>query len=373
MENLCTAAAGGPTSAAAILGIPASRPELLFTGDEADAHLLYHRLAAKWHPDRNRAPEATGVFQHIVALHAAAKQRMAAGCWRPYKGERLLTARDGRQLRIKHHARLPFELGELLIGSTLAAFLVAPDAADLYASALRILDHHPFASGRMRRQILPCLPRIRAALQGAEHCALVVEKPDDMVLLKDLVEHLGGTLPVRHVAWIVSRLCNLTCYLQWARLTHNAIAPDTVFVSPRRHAIALLGGWWYAARAGERLTALPQRTVDTVPRDIVDAKVADPRCDLELVRATGRELLGDASGVRLKRQPAVPQAMADWLTHPSSGSALSDYRLWCAALNRMGPRRFARLDLTPAEIYPITLETSRLQEENRDGNSTMEP
>ena len=349
--------AAGWTSAAAILRIAPSRPELLFPGDEVAVHQLYRQLASRWHPDRSKDPQATEVFQRIGALYAAAREQISSGRWRPACGERVLNGGDGRQYRIKHFARRTFELGELLIGKELVSFLITPDAADLYAAALRMLRTLPFASKSMQEQISPWLPQVQAALEGAEHCALVLQKPDDTVLLADLVDHLHGIVPPRHVAWMLSALYNLACYLEWAGITHNAIGPDTVFVSPQRHAVALLGGWWYAAPTGGRLTALPQRTVDTVPHDIVNTRIAAQRCDLELIRATGRELLGDASGVRLLRDPSVPQPMADWLQHPSSGSAVGDYQLWRDSLYRsFGERRFVRLDITPKQIYPHTPE-----------------
>jgi hypothetical protein len=339
-------------TAEAILRIPPSRPELLFPGEAAAVHQLYHRLASCWHPDRNRDPKATEVFQRIGVLYAAAKQQIASGCWRAARGQSVVQARDGRQYRIKHFARRPFELGELLLGQTIAAFLVRPEAADLYAAALRMLRELDFASVAMREQVSLCLPQIQAALECETSCTLVAKKPADMVLMADLVDHLDGRVPAVHVAWMLSALYNLVCYLEWARIVHNAIGPDTVLVSPQRHTIALAGGWWYAAPAGTRLNALPQRTVEAIPQDIVRSGTADLRSDLELIRATGRELLGDASGACLLRDPSIPQAMADWLRHPSSGSALIDYRLWRETLQAsFGPPRFMRLDVTPEQVY----------------------
>jgi len=78
-------------TAEAILRIPPSNPELLFSGDEAAVHQLYHRLAAQWHPDRNTSPFATEVFQRIVTLYTAAKAQIASGRWSAATGETLPT------------------------------------------------------------------------------------------------------------------------------------------------------------------------------------------------------------------------------------------------------------------------------------------
>ena len=78
------------------------------------------------------------------------------------------------------------------------------------------------------------------------------------------------------------------------------------------------------------------------------------RSDLELIRATGRELLGDISGIRL-RDPSIPRPMAEWLRYPSAGSALADYRFWREVLiASFGGRRFVRLDVTPEKMYSTT-------------------
>lgn len=339
--------------AAAILRIPISRPERLFPGEAASVQTSYYRLAARWHPDRNPERQATEVFQHIAALYAAARQQIAAGRWRPYSGETLLEGSTGRQYRVRHLARRPHELGELLIGRQIAAFLLTLDAADLYARALESLGSLRYATEAMRREIAPCLPRVEADLTTPESCVLVTRKGPDMVLLADLAEHLGGRVPAVHVAWILSCLYNIACYFQWAGLTHNALGPETVFVSPERHAVAVLGGWWYAAPQGGRLIALPQRTVDLIPTDIVRDRLATARADLELIRATGRELLGDPGGMRLTRDPEVPPPLARWLQHPSSADALTDYRQWRETLRAAwGRPRFIRLAVSPGQVYP---------------------
>jgi hypothetical protein len=346
---------GAVSGGEAILSIPAAHPEVLFRGEADSVRTVYQRLASHWHPDRNPAPAATAVFQHLSVLYAAARRQIGAGLWKAACGETLLTGGDGRQHRIAHVARRSHELGELLIGPAQAAWLITAEARDLYDTGLSVLRSLRYASAAMREEISPCLPRIEAALQTPGHHVLVMHKPADMVLLADLCAHLGGRVPPEHVAWILSCLYNIACYLEWARLTHNAIGPDTVLVSPQRHAVLLLGGWWYAAPVGGRLLAVPQRTADTVAADILRTRTASARADLELIRATGRELLGDASGTLLQRDREVPRPLADALVHPGADCALSDYRRWRRTLHEaFGAPRFVPLTASPEQIYPTT-------------------
>ena len=60
----------------------------------------------------------------------------------------------------------------------------------------------------------------------------------------------------------------------------------------------------------------------------MDRRCGDIRTDLELIRALGRELLGDATSLRLEREKAAPRPMLDWLRLPAGDSALRDYRIW---------------------------------------------
>jgi len=173
---------------------------------------------------------------------------------------------------------------------------------------------------------------------------MVVRKAPDLVRLQDLLDHLGGRLDPRHVAWVVSTLLNLACYLGWAELTHNALSLDTYFVSPPGHRGALLGGWWYAKPAGARPDALPAPTALCCPPDILREKRADGRTDLELVRAIGRALLGDA---------AAPPLLLEWLRPPTAGDPVADYRRWSETVlpASFGTGRIAQLDIAASDLY----------------------
>ena len=341
-------------SAAALLGIPADRPERLFAGSPTDVRHDYRRLAMRWHPDRCADPQAHAVFQHVAHLYGQAEARIGCGdraCRAPLR----LVAVDGRTYEIAWLRRHPFELGTMFVGSTVVAFVVARAHADLVDNAERTLRTLPWANERMRAQIAGLLPSypFAGAFATADAYVIVVRKRPDVLLLRDVLDYAGGRLDARHVAWVVSALLNVCCYLQYAGLVHNALSPDTCFISPPDHAVSVLGGWWFAAAAGGRLAAAPAATIAWGPHDLMDRGRADARTDLELVRAVGRELLGDVSGVRLARANAAPAAMIDWLRLPASNDPIEDYRTWRSRVlpDSFGARRFVELPLTQSDIY----------------------
>jgi hypothetical protein len=341
-------------SAAALLAIPNDRPERLFEGSADDVKQDYRRLAMQWHPDRSRDPDAHAVFQHIRRLYEEAAQRMARGDW-ARRGPLALTATDGRTYEINYLRRHPFELGTMVVASTVVAFVVDGAHADLVRRAEHVVAGLRYADDGMRRQIACHLPPYPfcGAFQTDSAYVIVMRKQPDVLLLRDVLDHVGGRLDPRHVAWVVSSLLNLCCYFQYAGITHNALSLDTCFMSPTAHSVSVLGGWWYAAQIGERMVAAPAGTIAWAAHDLMDTGRADIRTDLELVRAIGRELLGDITGVRLTRDSAAPRAMIDWLRLPASNDPIEEYRTWRTQVlhDSFGARRFVELPLTQSDIY----------------------
>jgi hypothetical protein len=341
-------------TAAALLAIPDDCPERLFAGSADDVRNAYRRLAMQWHPDRCRDPDAHAVFRHIRRLYDAATQRMTRGDWAG-RGPLTLTAVDGRTYEINYLRRHPFELGTMYVASTVVAFVIDDAHADLVRRAECAIAGLRYADDGIRRQVachLPSYPFAGAFRTDAAH-VIVMRKRSDLLLLRDVLEHFGERLDPRHVAWVVSSLLNLCCYFQYAGITHNALSPDTCFISPPQHSVAVLGGWWYAAQTGERMVAAPAGTIAWAPHDLMDTGRGDLRTDLELVRAIGRELLGDITGMRLARDSAAPRAMIDWLRLPALDDPIEEYRTWRTQVlhDSFGARRFVELPLTQSDIY----------------------
>jgi len=340
--------------AAALLAIPEDRPERLFRGGIEDVKKAYRLLAMKWHPDRSADAGALAVFQHIGRMFDQAEQRIARGDWPCSRAVRF-AAVDGKTWEINYVRRHRFELGSMYVAANVVAFEVDAAHADLVGGAERTIRDLRYADASMRAQIarhLPAFP-FAGAFQTETAYLVVMRKTPELLLLHDVLEHFGGRMDPRHVAWVVSSLLNLCCYFQYAGITHNALSPDTCFISPLEHSVAVLGGWWYAARSGERMAAAPARTLEWAPHDLLDTRQADVRTDLELVRAIGRELLGDIRGMRLARESGARAAMIDWLRLPASNDPIEEYRTWRTQVlhDSFGARRFAVMPLTQSDIY----------------------
>jgi hypothetical protein len=345
--------AGSIITAEALLAIPAVQPERLFSGDDEADKKLYRSLALGLHPDRH--PANAEAFKHLGVLKAARDRQIAANTWRG-AGVQTLQLTSGRRLDIRFQRRYAFELGTLLISRRSIAYLFGEEHHTLYAHGIRAIQSFRYANQAMRTEMERFLPRIQLQAQTAAGPVVVISKPPDVVRLRDALDHLGGRMDPRHVAWILSTLHNLGAYLRWAGLTHNAIDLDSYFISPHAHSGMLLGGWWYARPAGERMTHLPAASAGVwktiTPAGAMASKAATPRLDRELIRHVGRALLGDRGGTRLLRDPTLPDALRRWVTTPGADDGIEDYRNWARAREAaFGPRRFVEMDLTPQEMY----------------------
>lgn len=335
----------------AILAVPTGRPEMLFTGDADTAKREWKALAKAWHPDRNKAPLAEQVFEHVKALHDEAQRRIAAGTWRGM-GTVRFAAVSGKTYEVRHRRAGDFELGEFYLGRKAIAWAVRKSEKDLFERAVAAIGAFRFGNEAMRKEIGRHLPKILATFETADRYVLVQESTPDLVLLEDLVSHLGGRMPAEHVAWMISSLENVACWLDWSGTVHGAIGPKTVFVSPKHHSVTLFGGWWYAHGRGAKLRALPASSLSEIRPDLLSRKVADTAIDLSLIRATARAALGDPAGQKIARDPSVPGALARWLIHPPAASARADYAGWEKAREAaFGPRRFVELAADPDQIY----------------------
>ena len=339
-------------TASQILAIPPTEPERLFSADPASLRREFAVLAKCWHPDANRSGEAAKVMQRVVALRDAARRKDASGEWSAPHVIRIDTT-TGNAFVLKVKRRHEFELGEMAVASNRVAFLVEKEHTTLFESGLRRIKEIRYPDARIRGDLAKFMPHVQGVYETAKHHVAILAKPEDVVLLKDLVAHVGGQLAPKHTAWVVSSLLNLACFFEVTGLTHNAIAPETIFVTAKHHSVYVLGGWWYAAPTGSRIELLPEVTYALLPRSIATSKRADIRLDLESIRAVGRTILGDSTGLGLVGREDLPKPMTNFLRLPSSGSAIEDYRAWGKVLkDSFGPRRFMELPISFRDVYP---------------------
>lgn len=336
-------------NAATILKINLDEPERLF--DKRDHAYQYKKLAKEWHPDLNKDPKAADVFAHIGNLYQSALKKLAGGTW-SVPGVLSLTGVDGKTRSIKYSVKKTFELGEFYVGNTLVTFAIARAHEHLVLAGLRCVGTIRYPTEDFRKSLEQYFPKVEHYFETRDHIVICVRKRKDEILLTDLLTHLKGKIDPKHVAWLMSSLFNLASFLQINRMCINGIDADAVYVSPSKHSVSILGGWWYAAEFDKPITTLPPSTYKLAPRKLLALKQATPFLDLESIRAIGRLCLGDITGNSFRMAKDLPAPMTSFLQLPSSHSAVADYEAWVKVLeDSFGPRKFVKLDVEPEHIY----------------------
>lgn len=339
-----------------------SSPESLYSNSLREAKLEYRSLVRRWHPDFSKDPMAADVLAHIVFLYHRAREKILEGNWfepiekieQEEPGLKKFRLHDKSIRTFENLTTHLFELGTMYIGTSSVIFEVHDEFEDLYRRARRQIKSLPFKNQDMAAEMSKNLPQITDEFRTEDALAMVLHKTPDQLLMADVCKHLGGVVtPIEHLGWILNVLYNIACYLEWADITHNAIAPETMFISPLRHSGMLLGGWWYSTEVGAQLHAVPERSLQFIPPDILMNRRADTRSDLELIKSIGRELLGDPLGAQLQFDTTLPNSLVQALLLPSYGSATDDYLSWkydvlpCS----FGPPKFMKLELESADLY----------------------
>lgn len=321
-----------------------TKPEELYPGDLIEAKTKYRELAKEWHPDTNKFKDATRVFQQITELYALAVKQIEAGT---FGGKSVL--KTGGQV-IPYLRCKTFELGQMYIGEDHVTYVVDKAHKPFYDNGVANSSIFSFKNDKMKNEIARYLPRnVTTFKTDDKHLGLKVPKTKDLLLLRDVLDYFGE-MPPKHAAWVGSTMHNLACYLHWAGVVHGDIGPDTYFISPSLHSGALLGGWWYASKVGKKLSVVPRRTHDWLPWEVRTKKLALHETDLELIRATVRELVGDITGRKFGKE--VPKQMSKWLKTVASSAAVDEYSSWIKMLeDSFGKRKFTPLELTQEQLY----------------------
>ena len=332
-----------------------SSPEKLFTvSDLSELKKAYRKLSMLWHPDR-KGEDATSVFMHIKMLYEHAQVRMEDGVWS--KGNTLLLhANHGSDYEFKFLKQNSFNSGEQYIAKTHVLYQYEKDKEDIANRAVFNIKNFKFASPRMKDEMNKYLPKIKLEMSVSDKKVLILEKPENVLNLRDVLDFYKGQIPPKHVAWILSTLYNIACYLEYSKIMCADLSIDNYFISPKEHTGCLIGGWGFAYQSGEKITALTKDSLNLASTHILDTKRAHESLNLEMIRFIGRTLLGDPAGISLMKNKEIPKDLSMWLLTGTNHSAVEEYKIWQQKVlpASFGVRRYAEMSVSVSDIYPTT-------------------
>lgn len=324
-------------------------PEKLFSPDNLKLQLA--RLRKAWHPDLNKSPDATAVFNHITQLHQQAESALASNSWRGSSVVQWET--DSSYIEFKYLRMKDFELGQEYISKSRILYLLKGKDNRSFFDNYRSRTKFEFASDRMKEQFLPVLPEVEKIASFGDIHGVLLKRHPNSVSLRDLLEYFGGKIEAKHVAWIMNRLYNMVCYFNHNQISHLALSLDSVYVNPELHTAHIYGGYWYSKKYGDTVKNVPAALLEYYPKSLRVTKQANPLIDAALLKVIGLQLLGDkfASGSILLRDKSIPQAMVRFLQLPVDDNPVKDFRAWNKVIDAsLGPRKFVKLEVDTDKI-----------------------
>jgi len=166
-------------------------------------------------------------------------------------------------------------------------------------------------------------PRVTGAFMLDDGTSLVVINKREEEYPLRLFGKLGG----RHIAWIISRLENLSCVLEYNGLVHPEIDVDTVYINPNDHTACLYCNWWNVEQ--KNMTGLSSSV------------------NLTGLRKTAKVLLETE-----EITPDTPEALLDFINSTPRIDAYEDFAYWDEMLIKaFGERKFIRMDKEDSDIY----------------------
>ncbi|MBP8969910.1 MAG: hypothetical protein KBG42_11610 [Lachnospiraceae bacterium] len=162
-----------------------------------------------------------------------------------------------------------------------------------------------------------CFPRLngRYDLKGGG-VMLAFARTDNLFPLP-----MFGSLKPEHTAWIISRLENICCVLNYSSMIHGGITEEAVWINPFNHHAVLMGHWWSASKKASN-------------------KEAFGNPDLKALRKTAIKTLGI-------HKDEVPKEMKAFLEGGPAPDAYDDFERWDKVIeNGFGGRHFAQMNVS---------------------------
>lgn len=192
--------------------------DLFSSADKQVVIAEYREIARAYHPDISSDPQANEVMAKVNQLYEEALKLIESGAWE-VSNRLILRDKLGKKYIGKYLKQFPFELGEAYIANSTVTYVFKENHKRFFDNAASQIKGLRYANKKMEEEMSRFMPRILYALSldDGRFC-LVLNKPEDVFLLSDIKDFFGGSLPDRHVAWIMSRLSNLNRVLYSAGL-----------------------------------------------------------------------------------------------------------------------------------------------------------
>lgn len=314
----------------------------------------YKELARAYHPDLYKEDNANEILANLNTLYDRALEFYQNGVWEQSNSIFIRPKEKKITFKFRYLAERTFELGKFYISGGNVVYLLDNEHKKYYDNAIKQIQSLKYANEKMHEEFARYMPNLKSYYETEEgKWCIIMAKTEDVYLLNDLLKQQGGKMDDKHVAWVISRLSNITCFLQYNNIIHNGISLNNCYVSPNHHSILLLGGWWYATKENEKIIGTQKEIFNIMPLKAKTEKVPSYKTDLESIKLIGKLLLNNRS-LMTKRGTFdfTPEPFKNFLRKGASENPKEEFKLWNKALEESyGERKFIVLNVQESDIY----------------------
>lgn len=322
-------------------------PHELYTGEKDAAKQEHINYLKKFHPDlHNGGDEYKEVTSIINELYSDAIKLMENGNW-VEDGIIRITSSDGQKYSMKFNKEYSFELGKYYIGNKSILYLIDKANSDFVDNALEKIKNLKYENNHMESEFKKYFPIVLKEFETKdEKVGVLIEKPEEVYSLTEILSYYNGKVPPRHVVWIMSSIYNIECFMYYNNLSHNGITIDNYYISPSNHSGFLFGGWWYTVRINEKMLGVSKELYSIMSPNMKANKIGTYLLDLEAIRLIGRTMLGDKNGISLTKDSDIPKPLVDWVRGVPTDNPIEEYNLWDNVIKQSyGERKFVNMDI----------------------------
>jgi hypothetical protein len=281
----------------------------LFNGNADDMKDLFREYCKTYHPDICSQPKAGDAFCII------------GDCYRKYLASlKSTTSSDSDEVEMifksnststKGFALKNYKIDKIDVGvavSTANKIAVVFDKSyeKQFNRYIDNVKHLSYADKQMQSEFERYFPNIVksielpdssiAELPNAKYVILLDKSPDvyNLGRIVNNYAKYGKPFPEKQAAWIMNRLYNIACYLNYSGKVCNGLTLSNLWVSPCMHTILLLNGFEHMQDAGTKMISCSPSVFKVMPQPVKDSKLASIATDLESIKSIGKILFKDS-------------------------------------------------------------------------------
>lgn len=319
----------------------------IFVADIYEIKRIYREAVKKYHPDVNKSISAVNTVMKLNTLYEQALEALENKSWT--EGFTIILNNNGiTSYTFKYISEYDFELGKIYLTENSLIYLLDLEHISYYRNYLNIVLNLKYLNSDMEKEISRYIPNIKKYEIYDNHCMIELVRTSDIHMLSDILLEKNGSIASEHIAWMLSRLNNILCFLRFNNLVHNGITLENCLVSPKYHTILLYGGWWYCVPEGGKLIGTTKSVYDVMSVKSKTDKIGEYRTDIESMKVIGKRLYGS----KYSELNYVPVHVLNWLESGSGNDALEEYKKWDTVLTKTwGVRRFVDFEVNINNIY----------------------